>query len=310
MTPKFHFDLVQGSPQWHRLRAYNFTASNLGPFAAEPIRITLTVDELKATLDGLGIDRKGLTKRDELIAKLPNPAAYLTLCDGAKTAIFKQIKQEQVQRIKDAIAEANEAGELYPITELDDIVLRREEELEAQSEKQFGYNIPIKYGKLLEPYARRRYERLTGYEVTECGFIEHESGGWGCSPDGLIGKWETVSIEPPSGSYNIPISENSELLWMLFRPSHGVEIKCPIPETHMEWLDAGGLPSDHRMQVHVCMAASGFNRWDFLSFCPGYPDLLVTVKREKFTDQLEAGIQTLVEEKTIMAAKFEKMKKS
>lgn len=294
MTPKFHFDLVQGSPQWHRLRAYNFTASSLGPFASEPLRITLTVDELKATLDGLGIDRKGLTKRDDLIAKLPDPAAHLTLCDGAKTAIFKQIKQERVQRIKDAIAEANDAGELYPITELDDIVLRREEELEAQSEKQFGRNIPVKYGKLLEPYARRRYEQLTGYKVTECGFIEHESGGWGCSPDGLIYL---------DGGGFIEIDTERD------KPEWGVEIKCPTPEIHMEWLDAGGLPNDHRMQVHTCLAASGFDRWDFMSFCPGYPDLLVSVKREDFTDQLEAGIQTLVEEKTIMAAKFEKMKK-
>ena len=276
MTPKFHFDLVQGSHQWHRLRSYNFTASNLGPFAVEPLRVTLTVDELKAELDALGIERKGLTKRDDLLAKLPNPEKYLTICDGAKTAIRNQIKSEKFQAKKDAEQAANDAGELYKITRLEDIVLRREEEMQAKSEREFGFNIPVKYGKELEPYARALYEQITGFKVKECGFIEHESGGFGCSPDGLI--YQDISSPP----------------WI---DPHGVEIKCPIFETHMEWLENGTLPECHIIQVHTCLAVTGWDRWDFFSFYPGEPDFLITVYRSDFTDRLEHGLKTLVTEK-------------
>lgn len=288
MTPKFHFDLVQGTPAWSRLRNYNFTSSNLGPFAAEPLRILLNVEQLKAELDKLGIDRKGLAKRDDLIDKLPDPAAYLTLCDGARTAIRKQIKSEKFQAAKDAEQAANDAGELYQITKLQDIVLRRDEEMAAQSENQFGYNIPVKYGKELEPYARARYEEITGYDVTECGFVEHESGGFGCSPDGLI-YIDTGEFGP--------------------KLSHGLEIKCPLFETHMEWLEDGILPDCHMIQVHTCLAASGFDRWDFFSFYPGEADFHLPVYRSDFTDQLEQGMITLVREKNRMAEWLNQLKK-
>lgn len=292
MTPKFHFDLAQGTPQWHRLRNYNFTASNLGPFAAEPLRITLTIDQLKAELDKAGIARKGLTKRDDLIDKLPDPAAYLTLCDGARTAIRKQIKAEKFQAAKDAEQAANDAGELYEITKLEDIVLRRDEEMAAQSEKQFGYNIPVKYGKELEPYARARYEEITGYKVTECGFIEHESGGFGCSPDGLI----------------MGRGQNSEGD-IIDKWSHGLEIKCPLFETHMEWIEDGVLPECHMIQVHTCLAVTGFDRWDFFSFYPGEADFHLPVYRSDFTDHLEQGLITLVREKNRMAEWLNQLKK-
>lgn len=283
---------IQGDATWARLRNLSFTASNLGPFAAEPLRITLTVDQLKATLDKLGIDRKGLTKRDDLIHKLPDPAAYLTLCDGARTAIRKQIKAEKFQASKDAEQAANDAGELYAITKLQDIVLRRDEEMAAQSEKQFGYNIPVKYGKELEPYARVRYEEITGYKVTECGFIEHESGGWGCSPDGLI--------YLDGGGFIETDTERD-------KPEWGVEIKCPLFETHMEWLEDGVLPECHMIQVHTCLAVTGFDRWDFFSFYPGEADFHFPVYREKFTDQLEQGLITLVREKNRMMEWLEKL---
>jgi hypothetical protein len=88
---KIHHDIEQGSQEWHELRAKNFTASELGEWVLEPLKITLTVDELKQELDRLGVPRKGLTKRDDLIAVLPNPANYLELCEGARTAIIKKI---------------------------------------------------------------------------------------------------------------------------------------------------------------------------------------------------------------------------
>ena len=282
----------QGSAIWARRRAINFTASELGPFALEPVKITLTVDEIKAELDARGIARNGLTKRDDLLAKLPGKEAYAKLTGGAQTAIISQIKQERMQAIRDRIALANAAGEPLAMNQEEDILFSRDEELAAKEAKQFEWNIPVKFGRMLEPFAREYYEKLTGFEVSEIGFIEHGDGtsGFGCSPDGMI-----ATSEDPSTNF--------------FKWRHGIEIKCPIPETHIAWLLDGGLPDEHKFQVHACMAVTGLSRWDFLSYCPGESPLLVTVERNEFTEQLLAGLHTLVAEKAKMkrrlAAKWE-----
>lgn len=261
----------QGTPEWNRLRALNFTASSIDSYVLEPVKVTLMVDEIKAELDGYGIDRKGLTRKDDLLKLLPNLDQYLTLCKGARTAIIKQIKSEKMQAIRDRITASNASGELYEVTILEDIMLSREEEMMMKESKSFEYNIPVKYGNILEPYARQAYQDLTGHNVTEVGFVEHDSGGFGCSPDGLC---EIAGY-----------------------PAHGLEIKCPIPETHISWLLDGGLPDDHYFQVHASMAVTGLRRWDFLSFCPGEKSLLVTVEWSDETSKIEEGLKTIVKEK-------------
>lgn len=286
---KIYPDIIQGTPAWHRLRALNFTASEIGPFALEPVKITLTVEEIKAELSARKILFTGITKRDDLLAKLPGKEAYAKLTGGARTAIISQIKAERIQAIRDRIALANAAGEVFPMSEEEDILFSREEELAAKEEKQFEYNIPVKWGKRLEPFARAYYENLTGFTVSEVGFIEHGEGksGFGCSPDGVI--------------VSEPDRPDSAM--------HGIEIKCPIPETHIDWLLDGGLPDEHRFQVEMCMVCSGLDRWDFLSYCPGESPLLVTTHRSEFTERLLAGLHTLVAEKAkmkrVLAAKWE-----
>jgi len=265
---KIYHDIKQGSIEWHELRAKHFTASELGPFALEPVKVTLTVDEIKAELDSQGVARKGITKRDDLLALLPGADAYTELCEGARTAIIGKIKQERLLSMRQRDSLTSEEA----------IYEQRESELQAQRDRSFEYNIPVKFGNMLEPFAREYYERVTGFEVTEVGFIAHDSGGFGCSPDGLV--------EYMDGH------------------SHGVEIKCPIPETHLAWLLAGTLPECHKLQVHACMAVTGLARWDFLSYCPGDAPLLLTVERDAFTDQLESGLKTLVAEKAKMKSQL------
>ncbi len=281
---KIHANIIQCSPEWYRLRSLNFTASELGPFALEPVKITLTVEEIKAELTARKILFTGITKRDDLLARLPGKEAYAKLSNGARTAIISQIKSERVQEFKDRTQEANAKGEALPVTEEEDIFMLREEELEAKEQKQFEHNIPVKWGKKLEPFARAYYEKLTGCEIKEVGFIEHGDGtsGFGCSPDGLC-------LHPFSDEISAETSPEEF--------SHGLELKCPIPETHMAWLDDGGLPDEHRFQVETCLAVTGLKRWDFLSYCPGYRPLFVTTYRSEFTDRLEAGLKTLVAEK-------------
>jgi hypothetical protein len=276
----------QGSPEWHRLRALNFTASELGPFVFEPVKITLTVEEIKAELDAQGIIFKGITKRDDLLAKLPGKEAYAKLTGGARTAIISKIKSERVQEFLDKTKAANDAGHALPVTQEEDIFMLREEELASKKLNQFEYNIPVKWGKKLEPFARAYYQSKTGYEVNEVGFIEHGDGtsGFGCSPDGLI-------------YHQVPVDCGGNVKVVDCVLSHGLELKCPIPETHMAWLDDGNLPDEHKLQVHCCMAVTGLDRWDFLSYCPGYRPHLVITYRNELTEQLESGLKTMVTEK-------------
>jgi hypothetical protein len=249
---KLYPEITQGTPEWLDLRRRCFTASELGPFALEPVKISLTVEKLKEILTHRQVYFKVSSKRDELIALLSNPEAYHQLTEGARTAIIKKIVQNN---LKDAW----------------------QTEMDAKSEKAFEYNIPVQRGNALEPHAREYYQQRTGFAVTEIGFIESDFGGFGCSPDGLISD------------------------------THGLEIKCPMPETHLAWLDDGVLPSIHELQVHACMAVTGLDRWDFLSFCPGQPSLLLDVHRSELTERLEAGLKVLVAEKAKMKAKLASM---
>lgn len=234
---KIH-NFPQGSPEWRAIRNRNFTASRLGTFVLEPVKNLFTIAQLGHELDKLKIDRKSKMSRQDLLDLLPNRGKYDELSQGAETAIIQQIKAERMQSIRDQIDAYNERGELFPVSRLDDLMLSREEELAVKDEKSFEFNIAVRYGNILEPHAREYYQKATGHEVTEIGFIEHGDGtsGFGCSPDGLVYGKTLVRDE-----------------WVT-EPHHGVEIKCPIPETHMRWLLKGELPSEHAVQVHACLS--------------------------------------------------------
>lgn len=276
VSMKIYHDLQQGSPEWHAIRARNFTASGLGQWTLEPMQITMTVPEIKAVLDEHGIGYKGNAKRDDLIELLPDKERYLELCDGAKTAIIDKIIQGKFYALL-----SRDEDELTPE---DAIWLRRQKELQEQSDRQFGFNIPVKYGKELEPFARDYYAEKTSKTVSEVGFIEHDSGGFGCSPDGIC-----LMGEP----------------YM-----HGLEIKCPIPTSHIahlnHWKRTGEIPDQHKLQVHCSMAVTGLSRWDFVSYCPGERNIIQPVYRDETTDKLEQGLKTLVREMAKMKSELAK----
>lgn len=103
-------------------------------------------------------------------------------------------------------------------------------------------------GKELEDEARRLYAFMTDNEPQRVGFIRN--GNAGCSPDSLIG----------SGS--------------------GLEIKVAIPHIQIARLKAGTLPAEHRAQIQGSIWLSGRSQWDFMSYCPKLPPLIVTVPRD------------------------------
>lgn len=145
-------------------------------------------------------------------------------------------------------------------------------------------NDAMKRGTALEPIAREQYIKLTKEPSEEVGFITLNGYPLGCSPDGIK-------------------RENGIIIG-------GQEIKAPQPSTHIRWLLDGGLPDEHKFQVHACMAITDAEWWDFFSFCPSVtewkkeprewrvvkwnrghiPSIRIRVPRDKFTDQLKLAL--------------------
>lgn len=128
---------------------------------------------------------------------------------------------------------------------------------------------PMADGTKTEDEARAYYSLTTGRDVDQVGFVLSDCGRFGCSPDGLV--WEP--------------GEAGHLL------DRGLELKCPIRKTQIRYLREGGLPAEYKCQVHGGMIVTGAARWDFLSYCPGLPPLLLTVRRDAFTDALSGTLE-------------------
>ena len=114
--------------------------------------------------------------------------------------------------------------------------------MELAIEKITGNSLPffendaMRHGTETEPQARAMYEIISGNEVSEVAFIEHNEFV-GVSPDGLIG--------------------NDGL----------IEIKCPNTKTQVaRFLSGAGLPSDYKWQVHGQIWVAEREWCDFLSF--------------------------------------------
>jgi len=115
-------------------------------------------------------------------------------------------------------------------------------------------------GNELEPDARSWYELQTDNEVSQHGLCIRDELGAACSPDGFIEVTEVDGI---------------------LRPVGGLEIKCPMPHTHVSYLRSGKCPTDYIPQVQMCMWITGAQWWDFVSYHPLMPKLMVRVPRDQ-----------------------------
>lgn len=118
-------------------------------------------------------------------------------------------------------------------------------------------------GTEMEPEARAAFEAHTGLKTEQVAFVTADR--WkhvvGCSPDSLI--------QNEAGEYVA-----------------GLEIKCPSPFKHAEYIEAGELPPEYKAQVHGGMAVTGLDRWHFFSYFPGLAPLHIIVERDDFTAKL------------------------
>lgn len=104
-------------------------------------------------------------------------------------------------------------------------------------------------GKLMEDEARDLYAFQNAVEPQRVGFIRN--GDKGASPDSLIGD------------------------------KGGLEIKSAAAHIQIERLLDGGLPSEHKAQVHGNMWVAEREFWDFCSYSPKLPLFVIRVYRDE-----------------------------
>lgn len=129
----------------------------------------------------------------------------------------------------------------------------------------------LERGKLMEPMAVAHYEFTRERKTAKVGFITPDHGMWGCSPDRLV-----------IGTDGDPVG--------------ALEIKCPSPARHIGYL-INGPGTDYRCQVQGSLLITGFDYWDFLSYDPRMPDVLIRFERdEPFIEKLKAGLAQFSDE--------------
>lgn len=115
------------------------------------------------------------------------------------------------------------------------------------------------HGRITEAEARAWYEFDRSTEVQQVGFCLSDCGNYGCSPDGLT-------------------------------EDGGIEIKCPLPKTHIDWLLGGQLPTEHKAQIHGSLLVTGRSHWDFVSYCQGLPTLVIRTVPDEYTEALRVAM--------------------
>jgi hypothetical protein len=142
-----------------------------------------------------------------------------------------------------------------------------QEAARLSGERAMIHNQPVQRGIALENDALMSYEIQEQCIVEQVGFCVNDYGGFGCSPDGLC-------------------------------DSHGLEIKCHWPDTHMAFmLDPANFEEYHKFQVHGSMAVTGLREWHLWGWNPGLAPILRVVKWDSFTDRLLDALRGMVDEK-------------
>lgn len=117
------------------------------------------------------------------------------------------------------------------------------ETLTGQPVSNFQGNADTQRGIELEPTARMEYEVQRGAIVSQVGLVLHPRiERAAASPDGLV-------------------------------DAHGgIEVKCPKPHVHLEYLLAGVPPSVYVPQMAMQAACAELEWVDFVSYCPVMPE--------------------------------------
>ena len=133
-----------------------------------------------------------------------------------------------------------------------------------------------------EPYAKEAYSVMTGKILDDVGFVRHPEHPCGCSPDALV--------------------EDDGM----------VQIKCPLPHTHVEYLLENRLPTAYATQIYGELWITGRQWSDFVSWCPEMPPKLqlfvYRVKRDEARiAEIETGVFKFLDELDALEAQLRGM---
>lgn len=118
-------------------------------------------------------------------------------------------------------------------------------------------------GHDLEVEARDWYGWDQDVNVERVGFVMRDDAIVGCSPDGLVGT------------------------------DGGIEIKCPSAAVHMSYL-LGEAEVKYFCQIQGTLWVMGRQWWDFVSYCPGFPEVRKRfVRDEEFIGKLSACVEDM-----------------
>ncbi|NIS08373.1 MAG: YqaJ viral recombinase family protein, partial [Candidatus Dadabacteria bacterium] len=117
----------------------------------------------------------------------------------------------------------------------------------------------------LESEAAQAYEFITEKETSKIGFVTDDKMKIGCSPDRVFEK-------------------------------SGLEIKSPSHAVHMKYLIKNEVPPEYWGQVQFTMHVMGCDSWDFMSYHPDLPPLILCVGRdEEYIEKITEGIERFYE---------------
>jgi len=135
-------------------------------------------------------------------------------------------------------------------------------------------NPAMRHGIETEAEARKWYEMHTECDVRQVGFVVSGCGRFGCSPDGLVGE--------------------DGLL----------ELKCPQPATHVEYLMERVLPNEYKAQVHGQLLVTGRKWVDFMSYAAMYPPFVIRIVPDEFTVKLRKLLERFAADYAATLSKF------
>lgn len=140
------------------------------------------------------------------------------------------------------------------------------EGMELQEPKEIPATYWMERGTEMEAEAATWFALEQDVDVDKCGVFLN--GHFGASPDRVI-RQEFGSIP--------------------------IEIKCPMPSTHIGYLIEGGLPKDYLAQVHFQIAVLGAPHGWFMSYHPELEPLIVQVERNSVTEDMEHQFEVYTE---------------
>ena len=121
----------------------------------------------------------------------------------------------------------------------------------------------------LEPTAREAYSFVYGKDIQEVGFVDLEKYHAGCSPDGVI------------------YDEDGNIKEI-------IEIKCPMIETFVSYLDDDFMKPEYETQCQFNMFITGADVCHFVVYHPDFNLIVRDIKKDpEIQEKIEKVLQEL-----------------